>query len=109
VRTSLRSINGAHEFSNSLVALIAFHSERIREIPWQRAAATTRDPSTSLSSAQHDGKPQTKPVTLRPALAPELAAASVSHGVSEWVLVWLLLSDSQLPWQLGSMLACQSL
>jgi hypothetical protein len=49
-----------------------------------------------------------KPVTLRPALAPELAAPSVSHGLSEWALVWLSLSDSQLPWQLGSMLACQS-
>ena len=38
-----------------------------------------------------------------------MAAASLSHGVSEWALVWLSLLDSQLPWQLGSMLACQSL
>ena len=44
----------------------------------------------------------------RPALAAESGAASVSRGVSEWGLVWVSLSHFQLPWQLGSMLACQS-
>ena len=47
-------------------------------------------------------------LTLRSALAVESAAASVSHAISEWALVWVLLSDSQLPWQLGLMLAWQS-
>jgi hypothetical protein len=49
----------------------------------------------------------TKLVTAR-ASAVESAAASASHGVSGWALVWVSLSDSQLPWPLGSMLAWQS-
>jgi len=57
---SLRSINGAHEFSNLLERESLCHSERSRGISWHYTAATTLDPSTSLRSAQHDGKSQTK-------------------------------------------------